>query len=244
MWIKFCGATRLEDAVAVASSGADALGLNFFPGSRRFVSEAHAADLADAARAAVTLLNPPTPPQPPCLIVGVFVNAPPDDVHRIAHTVRLDAVQLHGDEDLETIQEIRRLLPQTLLIRALRASGDRLPRLLDDIESLQQAALTDAFLLDAFVPGSFGGTGARIDASVVAACQQKTTLPLILAGGLDPQNIAAAIQTCRPFGVDTAGGIETQPGHKDPEKMLSFVAAARSAAQTSQRSLLKLSTHH
>lgn len=238
MWIKFCGATRVEDAVAVVQSGADALGLNFYPGSRRFVSTALAAKLAEAARTAA-----PVPPsqevsQPACLITGVFVNATPSHVETIARAVRLDAVQLHGDEDRDTIQEIRRLLPQTLLIRALRASVDRLPELLAAIDMLQQTTLTDALLLDAFVPGSFGGTGARIDASVVAACQQKTTLPLILAGGLDPENIATAIHSCRPFGVDTAGGIETQPGHKDPEKMRRFVAAARSAADHPARTVL------
>ncbi|MFN5078822.1 MAG: phosphoribosylanthranilate isomerase [Planctomyces sp.] len=229
MWIKFCGATRPEDAVAVVQAGADALGLNFFPGSKRYVAPEHARGLAEAARAAGNssqeAVGSPQRAQG-CLIVGVFVNAEPAHIRDTVHCVGLDAVQLHGDETVEEVREIRRLLPQTLLIRALRASGDRLPELLAEIEQLQSSGAVDALLLDAFVPGHFGGTGARLESAVFTACQQQTSLPLILAGGLDPENVAAAVRIFQPFGVDAAGGVENQPGHKNAGKMRVFVDAA------------------
>jgi len=235
MWIKFCGATRTEDAVAVVQSGADALGLNFFPGSKRFVPPDHARKLAAAARAASSSADDPasSPQQPAgCLLVGVFVNADPVQIRDTVDIVGLDAVQLHGDETPDTVLEVRRLLPRTLLIRALRASVQRQPELLAEIEQLQRSGAVDALLLDAFVPGNFGGTGARLEASVFMTCQQKTSLPLILAGGLDPDNVAAAIRTLQPFGVDAAGGIEHQPGHKNIKKMRAFVISARAEGKS------------
>ena len=170
-----------------------------------------------------------------CTIVGVFVNASVTDIVQTANTVQLDAIQLHGDEPLELLLELRRRLPGIALIRALRASAERLPELMETIQQLQQHSAADALLLDAWVPGSWGGTGTRIENSVFSAVQQQTTLPLILAGGLDADNVALAIQSLDPAGVDTAGGIETAPGLKDPAKMLRFVQAARSANPTRPR---------
>lgn len=238
MWIKFCGATRIADAVAVARSGADALGLNFFPASKRFVTIETARALAAAAKQASfeSPLNGDNTGRPAgCTIVGVFVNASVTDIVQTANTVQLDAIQLHGDEPLELLLELRRRLPGIALIRALRASAERLPELMETIQQLQQHSAADALLLDAWVPGSWGGTGTRIENCVFSAVQQQTTLPLILAGGLDADNVALAIQSLDPAGVDTAGGIETAPGLKDPTKMLRFVQAARSANPTRPR---------
>lgn len=225
----------------MVQSGADALGLNFFSGSKRFVPPDRARVLADAARAAMGSASVPGgSPEVAgsCLLVGVFVNAEPAEIRETVLSVGLDAVQLHGDEDPAVVREIRRLLPQSLLIRALRPSVERLSEVQEEIDELQAAGTIDALLLDAFVPGNFGGTGARLESSDFTSCRQRTSLPVILAGGLEPGNVNAAIRTLQPFGVDAAGGVEDLPGHKNVEKMRAFVDAARAGGTGRPASLL------
>jgi phosphoribosylanthranilate isomerase len=202
--IKVCGATTAEDAAAAVVAGAGAVGVNFWPGSKRYVgSEAHAADVLSAVPEGV-------------LRVGVFVNAAPEAVLATADRLGLDRVQLHGDERPQDFAS----LPAGLVARAIRVR---------DATSLAEAEGWNAglFLYDAFVDG-YGGGGVPAPWSTIATGGVRR--PFLLAGGLTPDNVAAAINAVRPAGVDVASGVESAPGRKDPMLLSAFVAAARAAA--------------
>lgn len=216
--IKICGITNTEDAQAVASSGADAIGLNFYPQSPRFVQREQAAQIADTVPASITK-------------VGVFVNASSAEIEATCRDVSLDWIQLHGDEPPEFLTE----LGDKKIIRALRLderggdqSLDAITRYLD--ACLSNGRLPDALLIDAHVSGQYGGTGSRVDWQSLG--DQKDSawrhgLPWALAGGLTPSNVAEAIGAARPDAVDTASGVESAPGKKDPSMCRSFVSEAR-----------------
>lgn len=224
MWIKICGITRIEDAVAVRDAGADAIGLNFFGGSKRFVTPDAAQKIAQA------LVDSDLDR------VGVFVNAPPDAVAGVVEHVRLTTVQFHGDESIEDLVEFHGLCPHVPIIRAVRISAASAADRLQNIEDLLQRVPLRAVLLDALVPGHYGGTGQVIDTNVVHRYSADSKLPpLILAGGLTPDNVGAAIQATSPWGVDTAGGVETAPGIKDPQSVLAFISAARTRQGRNER---------
>jgi len=200
--VKICGLTRPEDAELACRAGADAIGLNFWRGSKRFVEDGQAREILAAAA-------------PGVLRVGVFVNARRDEVEGKLSSLELDLAQLHGDETPAAWGS----LPPERLIRALR------------IADLASLALADGwsprfFLYDAFTEG-YGGSGKPAPWSVVARGGRR---PFFLAGGLDPGNVAAAVAAVRPDGVDVASGVEASPGIKDPAKLASFIANARSAA--------------
>ena len=200
MRIKICGLTRREDALAAAELGADALGFVFAPRSRRRVE-------ADVVAAIVASL-------PPFVIaVGVFKDQPLDEVNRIVDRCRLDLAQLHGDEDAAYLAGVR--------CRTLKALS------LTSVEDVQRLAAfpgQTAFLLDS---GS-GGTGEIFDWNL--AVRAKIFGRIVLAGGLTPDNVAAAVDAVRPWGVDGASGTESAPGVKDPEKLRAFITNARRAA--------------
>ena len=193
----------------VARAGVDAVGINFWSGSRRFVGGA-AAEVVAAIPAGV-------------LKFGVFVNAPAVEVMRVADLYELDRIQLHGDEQARDFGEISR----TRLVRAVRVRGPG---------SLREMAEwpVDLFLLDAFVDG-YGGGGVTapwaeigdLDAAVIATASRPSFL---LAGGLHAGNVAEAIRATRPAGVDVASGVEDAPGKKNARQVEAFVAAARAAA--------------
>jgi phosphoribosylanthranilate isomerase len=215
-WIKICGITNIEDARAAADAGADALGLNFFNGSRRFVDPPTARAIAEALSA--TLLK-----------VGVFVNHTGDQITEIVQRVGLDAVQLHGNEPVSLISE----LPTNVrVIRAHRCGSDGLAplaRYLDECHALGR--MPDALLIDSDAGDNFGGSGKSADWAVIR--QQKALisgLPLILAGGLTPENVASAIEAVEPNGVDVASGVEREPGRKDADLIARFVTTARAAS--------------
>ena len=201
--IKICGITRLEDALLAARLGADALGFNFWPGSKRFIAPA-------AARAIVRALPPFV------TTVGVFVDAGRDELLSAAAVSGVQVLQLHGDEP----PELARSLPMPLL-KAIRVSG---PASLDAIDRWPGAA---GFLLDAPAPG-YGGSGLTFDWSLAAEAARRATV--LLAGGLTPGNVAEAIRAVRPFAVDVASGVESAPGLKDAERLAAFITAARAAA--------------
>jgi phosphoribosylanthranilate isomerase len=206
--VKICGITNRDDAIAAIACGADALGFNLFPGSKRhIVLDEHAEWLR-------TL--------PPFVMrVAVLVNAPLDEARRVAAHPAIDAVQLHGDEDAAYAAELAR--GGRLFIKALRVQGR---------ETLALAATlgTPHVLLDAHVPGEFGGTGARADADLAGEIvRTQPALNVILAGGLHAGNVAEAIARVRPFAVDVASGVEASPRQKDVEKMRAFCAAVRGA---------------
>ena len=212
--IKICGITRPDDARLAAEAGADAIGLNFYTGSPRHVTEV-------AAKAIIQILPAGVAK------VGVFVNTPPGEVAAIADRLNLDWIQLHGDERPE---DIRELAPR----RVIRAMPCRVAGLSAVINYLERCrtlgTLPAALLADAAVSGAYGGTGRTAAWSeLVPPREWLLGIPLILAGGLTPENVASAIEAVRPHGVDTASGVECSPGVKDGPRMREFVTAAKNA---------------
>lgn len=205
--IKICGITREEDAWAAIDAGADALGFVFVPGTPRFIEPGRAA--------AITRTLPPFISR-----VGLFVNADPGFIRATVDEARLDTIQLHGDELPEVGQSLR---AQARVIQAFRVQG---PQTLERLPEYRDSS--DAWLLDAYVPGTSGGTGARFDWNLAVQARDLGH-PLILAGGLKPENIAEAVRQVRPFAVDVSSGVEMSPGRKDAEKVSRLITAARSA---------------
>ncbi|HTN51770.1 MAG TPA: phosphoribosylanthranilate isomerase [Anaeromyxobacter sp.] len=199
--IKICGITRLEDALLAASLGADAVGFNFWPGSKRYLAPAAARPLVAALPAGIRAF-------------GVFVNPSRETVLDAVARSGVGTVQLHGDEEPALCMGLG--VP---VVKAIRVSGRGSLTALVSYE-------VEAFLLDADSSG-FGGSGARFDWTVAAEVARE--LPVWLAGGLTPENVAAAIRTVRPLGVDVASGVEAAPGVKDPAKLRKFIEAARQA---------------
>lgn len=200
--VKICGITNLDDARHAAASGADALGFVFYPGSPRFVDP-------DQARRIIAELPPLV------TAVGLFVNEPPARIREMVEFCGLNTVQLHGDEEPDQC-----CYPPCRVIKALRLRGD--------MQASQFAAYTvSALLLDAFVPNTFGGTGHRCD--WVQAATVASQHRVILAGGLNPENVAEAVRQVRPYGVDVSSGVEEKPGQKDPEKVARFIRTAKEA---------------
>lgn len=208
--IKICGITNVTDALAAEEAGADAIGLNFYSRSLRVVDVGEAKVIADSISEHVTR-------------VGVFVDQTPQQVNEIVLECGLDVVQLHGDQDNDFIADI----DCEHVVRAIRWSGG---------EAMLSQQLTTVFtrvkavLLDAQVGKQFGGTGTKIPWEETV--DVNFLLPLILAGGLTPENVAEAITIVRPNGVDVAGGVESFPGKKDAEKIAAFVTAAKNAMAT------------
>lgn len=206
MLVKICGLRSPEQALATAAAGADMIGLVFAP-SRRRVSEPEAAAIVAALRG----LGGPRP-----LAVGLFVNEPPKLINALAARVGLDAVQLSGDEPADVADAIA--LP---VLKAMRLSGDAGEAAW---VARAQAGGRVRLMVDAHVPGAYGGTGARADWGRAAALARR--VPLILAGGLDPASVAEAVAAVGPAGVDVSSGVETA-GVKDVAKIEAFIAAAR-----------------
>jgi len=213
--IKICGITNLNDARVVADAGADAVGLNFFRKSHRFVDP-------ETARAIASTL--PTH----VMKVGVFVNHSATEIAEIAVQVGLNAIQLHGDE---SPQFLAPLPSQLKIIRAHRCGQNGLAPLAQFIaDSRANGRGPDAVLVDADAGAEFGGTGRIADWSRITSERLSLAdLPLILAGGLTPDNVAEAIRVVRPGAVDVASGVESSPGEKDQSKVRDFIAAARQA---------------
>lgn len=202
---KICGLTSLLEALQCAEAGADAIGINFYPRSKRY----HPLD-----RAALWLTKLPSR----LVRVAVLVNPPADELHRIANSGVIDVLQFHGDESPETLAAARCYgLP---LIKALPLRPDT------TISSLQ-AWPADALLLDAYAPGTYGGTGHTIDWTHAAAViAELAPFPIILSGGLTAVNIHAAVSLTHPAGVDVASGVELAPGRKDPDQVRAFIRNA------------------
>ncbi|MBX3440842.1 MAG: phosphoribosylanthranilate isomerase [Planctomyces sp.] len=213
MWVKICGIGDVDMARRVAELRPDAIGLNFYPNSPRFVDPRMAERICRAL---------PVDVEP----VGVFVNEPAEDIARIAAHCGIRTVQLHGDEPPE---DAARLGDAGLdVIRAWRVDAEALPRLADEIAAHRPLRLK-AILVDARVAGQYGGSGQVAPWRELATVWEKDWPPLILAGGLTPRNVAEAVSATRPWGVDTASGVESSPGVKDLDQVRAFLAAARSA---------------
>ena len=200
--VKICGITRVEDAVAAASAGADAIGIVFYPPSPRNVSDLGLArEIAQAAGPFTT-------------VTGLFVNSEPKEVDEIVSRVPLQLAQFHGEESPDYCD--RYSLPY---IKAIRVR--------DDTDVSAQASVYSSaagILLDAWVKGKPGGTGECFNWQQVPAT---FSLPFILAGGLNPNNVAAAVTQVKPYAVDVSGGVEQAPGVKDHQKISAFINNAK-----------------
>ncbi|MEW6561715.1 MAG: phosphoribosylanthranilate isomerase [Pseudomonadota bacterium] len=194
---KICGITRLEDLKAVAVSGADAVGLVFYEKSPRHVTLEQATALMAA--------------MPPFLTtVGLFVNAPPEAVRAVLQAVPLDVLQFHGEEPPEYCAQFGRPYLKAVRVRP-------------GLDLLQYAAChagAQGLLLDAYVEGTHGGTGASFDWGLIP---HDLPLPVILSGGLHPGNVAEAIRQVRPWAVDVSSGVEASKGIKDAAKIAAFM---------------------
>jgi len=198
--IKICGLTNLEDALAAAEAGADALGFVFYRQSPRCIESKTAKEIIRQLPPYVTT-------------VGVFANASADEILDAMEECGLDLAQLQGDEPPSVCE---RLGPKA--IKAIRVKNR------DSLASMKAYSVR-AFVLDTYTPENFGGTGKRFDWDL--ALEAKQYGRVILAGGLNPQNVREAIQKVRPYGVDVSTGVEQRIGRKDPEKVRQFIVKAK-----------------
>lgn len=205
VFVKICGITNLDDALAAVSAGADALGFNFYNRSSRFITPAAARRIVEELPSAV-------------LSVGVFVNERgPEEVERIADEAGIGALQLHGDESPTYCHALR----HRFVIKALRVGVG-----FDPDRALEYQA--DAILLDAFAAGARGGTGLQFDWQIARRVSELVP-KLFLAGGLTVENVAAAIAVARPYAVDACSGLESAPGRKDNRRVEDFIKAVKAA---------------
>ncbi len=200
--IKICGITNVEDALQAVEAGADALGFVFYAKSPRFITPQEAQTIIAELPPLVTT-------------VGLFVNEPMPRIRRAMAAARLDVVQLHGDESPQDC-----LLEPLRVIKALRVQ---------DASSLAAADSyqVSALLLDAWCDEAYGGTGKRFDWQLAKRLTGQRSL--ILAGGLNPENIIDAVRLVKPYGVDVSSGVEARPGKKDHQKVAEFICRVRNA---------------
>jgi phosphoribosylanthranilate isomerase len=195
--IKICGITRVEDALAAAVSGADALGLVFYEKSPRHVTVPQAVKLAKAIPPFVT-------------VVGLFVNPSADEVRSVLRQVPLDVLQFHGEEEPEFCAQFGR--PYLKAVRVRHG--------VDLIQCAAHYSGAQGLLLDAFIEGTHGGTGESFDWALIP---HDLPLPVILSGGLHAGNVAEAIRQVRPYAVDVSSGVESSKGIKDMAKVAAFI---------------------
>jgi phosphoribosylanthranilate isomerase len=200
--VKICGVTSAVDARAAVEAGADMIGINFYPRSRRFVTLERAREIVAAVPSHVWK-------------VGVFVNATREEIESLQAALALDAIQLHGDEDPDFGRGFTVPVVRTL---ALRAADDA------KIGIARYAA--DYFLCEGDAGAAYGGAGASFDWEWAKIVPRER---LVVAGGLTPENVAGAVRALRPFAVDVASGVESAPGVKDPARMAALVAHAKAA---------------
>lgn len=199
--VKICGITNLDDAIAAANFGADALGFVFFKGSPRYISPDDAGAIIIRLPSFITT-------------VGVFVNENTDRIEEIIKLTGIDVVQLHGDESPEMCNISRRMI-KAIRVKSLNS--------LDPLKNYKDRV--SAFLLDTFTPDIFGGTGQIFNWDIAADAKQFGRI--ILAGGLTPDNITEAVRRVTPYGVDVSSGVEAEKGKKDHNKMKLFIEKAK-----------------
>ena len=205
--IKICGIKTITDALAAVDAGADLIGFNFYPKSPRYVEVGMVRNIMSVMRRIGRVA-----------CVGVFVNASTAEILATLDTLGLNLAQLHGDEPPATLKALH-----GKAFKAFRG----IPSTIDGFER-QDAP---AFLVDASVKGVYGGSGVTADWDGAAELAKK--YPLLLAGGLTPENVAEAVSRVKPWGVDVASGVESAPGEKDPSRMRAFVQAVRDAEKKS-----------
>lgn len=196
--IKICGIKTLPDALAAIEAGADYLGFNFYSKSVRFIEKSACAEITSVLKREHSQIK----------LVGVFVNSSTEEIKDILQTCHLDLAQLHGDETPETFAQ---LAPHAF--RAFRG--------IPESNAGYERNEVPTMLIDAAVKGVYGGSGVTADWAAAAELAKK--YPLLLAGGLTPENVADAVRQVQPWGVDVASGVESAPGEKDAGKMVQFV---------------------
>lgn len=202
-FIKICGITNYDDAVAAIDAGATAIGFNFFKQSKRYIAPQSAKEIAEKIRGKIQT-------------VGIFVNEDAATVKEIGAMVKLSYCQFHGDEDPEYVNGFGNAM------KAFRVNDSLRNVYFDDYKST-------AFVLDAYDEKEFGGTGKKFN--WLLAREANEFGKIILAGGLTAENVTSAIETAQPWGVDVSSGVETEPGKKDHEKVRQFVFNARTALE-------------
>ena len=206
IFVKICGITRIDDALAAAALGARALGFNFYKKSKRYISPDDAKKIINKLPGHI-------------LKVGLFVNSSESEVREIDEKLELDLLQFHGDETPDFCKKFG-----DKVIRAFRLENENQ---LDEIKKYDFARM---IIVDAAVAGQYGGTGILSDRALAIKAKE-IGIPLLLAGGLTPENVKEAIEEVKPFGVDVAGGVENNAGVKDTEKIRAFMRAARCASK-------------
>ena len=214
MWIKICGNTNLEDARLAVDAGADAVGFVFAPSPRR---------VSAVEVSAITPHLPKTIEK-----IGVFVDAIFEEIVRTIQESGLTGVQLHVSSDPKLSSRLRdQFGPSLRILEVIHYAQDLESRL----HTLRHENAIDAVLIDSRTATAVGGTGIRFDWHAASDSFLQSRLRLIAAGGLKPENVAEAIHTLQPWGVDVASGVESAPGKKDPARVKAFVAAAKAAAE-------------
>ena len=215
--VKICGITSVDDAQAAAEAGADAIGLNFYSRSSRYVPIETARCIVDALPAGIVK-------------VGLFVDTPASEICRLFDQLRLDLIQLHGDQPPEFVAQ----LGGRPVMRAFRVGAAGLQPIREFLAQCGDLDVSlQAVMIDALVTGSYGGTGTIADWTLARQYVVEIgTPPLVLAGGLTPKNVAEAIRTVRPAAVDVASGVESSPGRKDPTAVAAFVRASMGSERT------------
>jgi len=200
LFVKICGITNMDDAMHAVQCKADALGFIFYEPSDRYIAPDRANEIANRVPDFVSK-------------VGVFVDADPEYIHEVMKTVKLSAVQLYGNEGADDLVGY-----ETSVIKVFRVKPDF------DVEVMRNYVV-DAFLLDTHSEAKMGGTGRTFDWNI--AVRAKEFGKIILSGGLNPENITAAVRFVQPYGVDVTSGVELDVGRKNPEKVRDFIARAK-----------------
>jgi phosphoribosylanthranilate isomerase len=213
--IKVCGITRTEDMLMCSRLGVDAVGINFWPGSRRYVTPEKAADILQHRGGRMK-------------IFGVFVNAPLAEIVTYTRMLSLDFIQLHGDEREENIRQLRDRLPRAQKVGIIKAI--RVRNIFPEKEIAAFSSISDGLLFDSGATGAYGGSGVEFDYGALEGVGLK--LPMVLlSGGLNAGNVERAVRLVKPHMVDVCSGVETAPGVKDEKKLEFFVEALRRASE-------------
>jgi phosphoribosylanthranilate isomerase len=206
--VKICGITRCEDAQLVVDAGADAIGLVFYEKSPRFVSNTQAAQISQLIPAFVSR-------------VALFKDADEKMISAVLADVEIDLIQFHGSEEVDFCEQFNRPYIKALGMKGAEHDADFL---FANVKKYQSAK---ALLLDGHAPGEAGGTGESFDwASIATVVHAETAMPIVLAGGLTPDNVKQAIDLVHPFAVDVSSGVESSQGIKDKEKVIAFMQQA------------------
>lgn len=208
--VKICGITNLNDGLGAAEAGADLLGFIFYRASPRYIPPEHAGEIVAEVRRR----------RPASKFVGVFVNESLERVREIKDLTQLDLMQLHGSEPAAMMQELAPRVYKSIRPRDQTEAHAHVERYRDAL-----SGNAPSFIVDAFSENQFGGTGKRVDWNIAAEIARE--FPILLAGGLNPGNVAEAIRTVQPWGVDVSSGVERAPGLKDQKKVREFIRNAK-----------------